>query len=300
MKLFITLLTLFVTTSCFSQNLVEKYNSLYERYEYYDSRNNLVGYKKYNSLRDSWEYYEVGASSYSGGYQPPQVLDYDLLYKALMYKQNQYDTNLQNSKLELERQQAEKKREAISLMNMVIDAYNASRSYPSRIADGWHDVYSMNKVDFCAKRKVYVQNNRITKYVVTDRYWAYRTVDYSPEIQNGKTAVTIKEDEGNFLQIFFLDYMSNPNKRATPPPTTGKVSFWSNSQKGKIYIVVEEQFIGIIEHYFSSAPSCQNSGTITYENKPGTYDYAATNGTNTWQGTITIKANGCSTMGLKK
>ena len=54
------------------------------------------------------------------------------------------------------------------MMNQVKAYYSSLTSYPEKISDGWHKVISMNNYDFCAERKVYVSNNKITKYVIDD------------------------------------------------------------------------------------------------------------------------------------
>lgn len=42
----------------FGQSLTEKWNQYQNRYEYFNSSNQLVGYKKYNTYTRSWEYYD--------------------------------------------------------------------------------------------------------------------------------------------------------------------------------------------------------------------------------------------------
>ncbi len=59
MKKLIIFSSLLLGTLCFSQSVVEKYNSIYKRYEYFDSIGNLIGYKSYNNLSRQWEYFTV-------------------------------------------------------------------------------------------------------------------------------------------------------------------------------------------------------------------------------------------------
>ena len=50
-------LVLFVTTLSFGQT-TQKYNSILDRIEFYDSRGNLTGYAKENSILKRTEYYD--------------------------------------------------------------------------------------------------------------------------------------------------------------------------------------------------------------------------------------------------
>lgn len=80
-----------------SQTLTEKWNSLYERYEYFDSNNTLVGYKKYNSLYGRWEYYDLKKESNNNNGNNLQARsalpDLNVLDQALTERQRRYDLN---------------------------------------------------------------------------------------------------------------------------------------------------------------------------------------------------------------
>ena len=86
----------FLILSIFSANLMgqnysSKYNSLYERYEYFDSNGNMIGYKKYNSLYDRWEYTDLSRQHKSNR---NSYYNLDLIQQAMLYKQQQGDRNL--------------------------------------------------------------------------------------------------------------------------------------------------------------------------------------------------------------
>lgn len=94
MKIICIVLLLFTITS-FAQTTTEKYNSYLKRYEYFDSRGTLIGYKQYNSYLNQWEYYKTG----SGGYQiqqPQSSINIDLVQKTLNSKQSAYDNNVKS------------------------------------------------------------------------------------------------------------------------------------------------------------------------------------------------------------
>jgi hypothetical protein len=71
----------------------------------------------------------------------------------------------------------------------------------------------------------------------------------------------------------------------------------------KLYF--DGDYVGNFESYFeNSTPNCGQNGTITITYKPGTYSFKAISeggfSTRTWEGTITINADGCSLQGLTK
>lgn len=93
-KLFyISFLWIFLSNNAVGQDFTEKYNSLHERYEFYDSNNNLIGYKKYNTLYQRWDYYDL--KSNSNVIQPINPIDWNLTYQALSIAQQRYDYNKQ-------------------------------------------------------------------------------------------------------------------------------------------------------------------------------------------------------------
>lgn len=96
MKNFILLLFLVAFSTTFSQTYTEKYNSLLKRYEHFDSKGNLIGYKEWNSLLNQWEYHSAKTTKsnpiYSQDYIEPY--DFNLMNKVLTTKQRNYDYNL--------------------------------------------------------------------------------------------------------------------------------------------------------------------------------------------------------------
>ena len=57
MRYLILFLFLVITNLSNAQSVTQKYNSLYNRYEYFDETGNMIGYKTYNSLLKQWEFY---------------------------------------------------------------------------------------------------------------------------------------------------------------------------------------------------------------------------------------------------
>src|SRR5690606_22066713 len=79
----------------------KKYNSILERYEYFDSSNNLIGYQKYNTTMGVWEYTDITNTNNnnSGRYivhdygTPKSNFDVNLALQALASRQQQQRTN---------------------------------------------------------------------------------------------------------------------------------------------------------------------------------------------------------------
>jgi len=191
--------------------------------------------------------------------------------------------------------------EAVSQMNKYKAFYESLNAYPETIRDGWHKVMSMNNKSYYQEAKVYVLDNKVTKYVVED--WFYLTVSYSPTISRAKTTLQLTDIEmayEDFVDIYFLEDITNPNVYVDPPSKLGKVCFWSSMKRGgTIMVYVDDNYVGSLESYFKAGtPNCEQDGTLTYKYKAGTYNFRATNNRNTWKGTITISPDTCTLQGL--
>lgn len=84
---------LLLGTFCFSQTATKKYNSFYNRYEYFDSNGNMTGYEKYNSFTKQWEYYTTNTPAQlrqPTQYREPAKLDLgiDVYNQQMVLKQN--------------------------------------------------------------------------------------------------------------------------------------------------------------------------------------------------------------------
>jgi hypothetical protein len=238
-------------------------------------------------------YYKPAEYTPTNTYVTP---DYGTLMNLLQMKQAQYDQN-----------QKEEKAKAVALMEQVKAYYNSLTSFPLTIKNGWHKVTAMDNYEFCEERKVYVENNKVTKYVIDN--WIEKSVSYPTTINKGKALIQLKEADGSTgstLDVYFLEYINNPNSSTSAPIKPGRVSFWTNwKNSGSMKVYFEGVFIGTFKSYFpDSSPTCGQDGTITISFKPGTYNYSAISEgdwtTKTWEGTITITEGGCTLQGLVK
>lgn len=250
------------------------------------------GLEDKQAKKNSDNYNSQGNSTkqpYVSSYVSP---NYNALLNILEARKAQYE---QNEQL--------KKEKAMAMMSQVKAYYNSLATFPETIPDGWHKVISTNNYDFCEERKVYVSNNKVTKYVIDD--WYEKTVSYPTAINRAKSMAQLKETDGtngDLVELYFLEFINNPNSYTSPPVGSGKISFWSNMKRsGTISIYVEGEYIGDLTSYFSEgSPRCEQSGTVVYENKPGTYSFKATSTNGSWSGTIKISSGGCGLQGLLK
>ena len=203
-------------------------------------------------------------------------------------------------KIRNEQIQKEKVKSAI---NQVKSYYSSFSTFPEKINDGWHKVISTNNYDFCEERKVYVSNNKVVKYVIDD--WIEKKVSYFSVVNKAKSMLQLAEDDGSngdMVELYFIEDISNPNSYISPPVRPGKISFWSNFKRGgAIRVYIEDVYIGAISSYYSkSTPNCGQDGTLIFEYKAGTYKFEASNKNRTWSGTVTITADTCKLHGFTK
>lgn len=90
MKNIYLLLLFFISINLYSQTSTEKWNSYLNRYEYFDSNNNMIAYKTYNSYLKQWETYTVNNKSY----EPQSNVNIPLTQQVLATKQKKYDSNI--------------------------------------------------------------------------------------------------------------------------------------------------------------------------------------------------------------
>jgi hypothetical protein len=79
----------------------------------------------------------------------------------------------------------------------------------------------------------------------------------------------------------------------------GDVTFWQATGSGFGLTVVSLDGVSSnISSEYGVAPSCGSSGCAVFnELETGTYNYSATDGLNTWSGTVTV-TEGCTTIEL--
>jgi hypothetical protein len=92
-KLILLLLAILFSLQVYSQTMYEKYNNYNNRYEYFDTYGNMIGYKIYDRSNDRWVYYKnnqpdndlhlTETAKYIGTVQAQMQAKYDYNYQRL-------------------------------------------------------------------------------------------------------------------------------------------------------------------------------------------------------------------------
>lgn len=158
---------LLATNFVFSQTTTEKYNTILERFEYFDNSGNMIGYKKYNSLSQQWEYFETATKNNpKANREYIKPFDFDLIDDSLKYKQSKYENNTEKIRLKIE------------LVNKLFQLLSDYKSTPS-ISEKWSTISALNqsfrdgilkinnmKLDFSINSTTYEIINWIDQYEV--------------------------------------------------------------------------------------------------------------------------------------
>lgn len=91
MKRIFRVFLILVFNFCYAQSYTEKYNDLYNRYEYFNDQGKMVGYKYYDNIYKVWKYQELSDSQQSSYLSP---INTSLINRVLASKQNRLDENV--------------------------------------------------------------------------------------------------------------------------------------------------------------------------------------------------------------
>lgn len=230
-----------------------------------------------------------------------------LYSKALEAKKRQQEQLRENAQIDYENMLFIKQ----AAMNAILNIYQGVKNKGTRVADGWHRVHVVNRIDFAENHYVLVNNNNIIEYY-TDLYmWDDKSSEMrilaGGNIDTGKTIIQISPTgergyDSQFLEVYFIDYLKNSSSRSEPPKPTGKISFWTDIQNtGPITVTLGESTGEITQVFHKNTfPTCGQKGMLTIEGVPGSYTYSASNKKRTWQGSATIRSGQCSSMKLTK
>jgi hypothetical protein len=192
----------------------------------------------------------------------------------------------------------------IDRLRQMLTLYNSFKIKNKVVKDGWHIVYATDRDDFCEIRRVYVLNGRVNKYVLEGemyKVWNENLLGLSTVISNCKSTIQLKGVD-QFVEIFFINVLSDWEGVGKAPSPLGKVSFWTDFSKEEILVYVENKFVGELKlHFSNNAPYCGQKGTINFTNNAGTYKYVAITGSGVrWEGEITISPDKCRSFKLRK
>ncbi len=203
--------------------------------------------------------------------------------------------------LEQKKEKEEKKEKRSNFFNR----WHSYKTYPKTIPNGWHRVAVVSN-DFFADRdrKVYVENNKITKYVKDN--WRYREITETESIVNGRASIELRDTDN--IYVYFIDSVIDPQSTASAPKLesdSGRVLFWTNANDGETKLYIEGKSIHTSAVISDDEPECSYK-KFNYENLIGTYNFRAETTSRysgkvirTWEGKITIE-EGCKTFKLEK
>ena len=191
MKNILILIILFSFISVDAQKQTKKYNSLQDRYEYYNARGQMTGYEVYNSLQEQWEYYSVKTSSSSNRYgEPVSTFDADLAFKVLQAKQQQYD-NQKQKKIEEFEYITRRFDKAFSVNNEKLEELSSKEwEEASQLINNWWEDY--------LKR-----NNKNFNYANVERIVSHIARSYDESIKKVKSKRYVpKYKYGDYVETY--------------------------------------------------------------------------------------------------
>ncbi len=235
--------------------------------------------------------------------------DFNLMYHALKANQDRYNAQVEMENQKRIEEEREEKEKTISRIRQVRNYYNSFKVFPIKIEDGWHKVWVVEGENFCEERKVFVKNNRIVKYLISD--FLFRNVNETLPIVNGRVfgELIVSYNEVKSMEFFFLEDISNSNPVTYNVKDSGKITIFTDcdgaySTDGETQFFVENRIVGKIGKYcysYGDSPTCgrtSSQSAITIELVPGEYNYYIKNNRRSWSGKFTVRENDCQMIRL--
>jgi hypothetical protein len=118
---------------------------------------------------------------------------------------------------------------------------------------------------------------------------------------------TLAADQQDATLTFKLEAISNNGKKkddasktVSVKAATGQALIWtSNSGVNQISVSIDNIAAGTITASYTGAPDCGALGCVTANLKVGIHSVSATDGNYTWNTTVTVTKNGCSSLNLQ-
>ncbi len=195
-----------------------------------------------------------------------------------------------------EQQQLEiSKQQNLQKVSIIKEQYKSYDSFPSKISDGWHNIIATDNFNFCKDAKVYVQNNRVKKFVIDN--CIPLNVNATGEIKKAKSVATLKNTNGQELCIIDMYFLYDIEEQilVESPIKPGFVCFWTDiSNYDNILLDFDGKRMEFFSAKFYEEPNCFEDGMICRILKPGTYTFLARGrGAIDWSGTIDVKSGQC-------
>ena len=202
--------------------------------------------------------------------------DWDFYWKALdrAHQQQQKQQYLQYQQQVQQQYIAEQKyKRRVNYINQVKDDYSSIKGKPKVIPDGYYTVFVTALNDYRDQIKVYVEDNKITRYYWDNYYEA--TVISSSNIERGKAVIRIDAMgvKTGDMDVYFMDFLKNPNIKTSPPLKPSFVVLYATKKKQTKYEVsIGKTYLGKASKVFKDeVPNYGDTGTISFYLKPGTY-----------------------------
>lgn len=119
---------------------------------------------------------------------------------------------------------------------------------------------------------------------------------------------TTAENQTDGTLTFKLEALSKNGKKTDEATktvsikaATGLLTVWTaNSTVNQISVSIDGNAAGTITQYYTGGvPACAATGCVTATLKIGSHTISATDGNYSWNGTMTVTKNGCSTFKLQ-
>lgn len=160
--------------------------------------------------------------------------------------------------------------------------------------------FTTDKYEYSSGETVKLTNNskdaKSYKWILPDGQTSSQpNVNYILSDYSSQEVLTVKlqaiSKKGNKI--------SEASKSITVKPSTGNVVFWQDAACGcGITTVTINGITSQITVDSGSVPSCGSSGTANFTLKVGTYSFTASDGSKSWNGSVTITKGTCSSRKL--
>lgn len=240
-------LILFLLMSIYmnSQTVTEKYNSLMNRYEYYNASGNMIGYKTYDNLMNTWNYYDVPQQAQTqSNYQYVQPINLQLVNQALADKQTKYDANTKSVQNAINQLRTNVNNSAYSA-NVINSAIFAFNEQCVKVLNNKSYDYSSNSVTTQIINWLYSNmNNFVQHYIEQEKLEQKKANELRSQIAN-----EMVYNAGGYSTNDVTDEKYNPYTKSyevTSKDTTRTKVFFDNT-KGLLYYY--RQKLGVWRYY---------------------------------------------------
>lgn len=256
--------TLLISFGSLAQSYTEKYDSLNQRYEYFNNQGTMVGYKYYDGLNQAWVYKDLSEKPKSTYIDP---INNELIQQVLSSKDRKYESNVQkiqnaisdiNSKILTLSEDEETKNIIRTKFNDVVNGLNSkNRDYSNNNTANQIVQYLYEMANTITKqttfKKSYFKDNEIVSFM--QYHGGYDIPIIKEYVMKNNLWVLTKTDKGN--NQFYYDgdviyfkrgetlWKNRPIKfRNNNPLLKGN---WFDSPYGEVFITDDFKICTLID-----------------------------------------------------